>query len=246
VDSWTNDPHILQQTSYKNLNIYIIGGILEYPGDINSTFEANDNLFGFAGLVEDTDVPIWDTGDSTNENATISEILYGIRGLTLFVPSSQASTQEIPQISSNTTQLWDILRNHIINGTTVYSPSFINATYVSSAGQNLHVSSNSSGKFVTSDGTTARIVQPDVLTKNGVFHIIDRILLNPDVNENAAESAYESATKLAGHSSTETGPVGVPTGGSSGGNGAVGQLKGISASGVIALSVIIGSSFLFV
>jgi uncharacterized surface protein with fasciclin (FAS1) repeats len=247
VNSRTNDPQVLQQTSYANLNIYVIGGVLDYPGDINSTFEANSNLAGFASLVSNTDVPIWDTGDSANENATISEVLYGIRGLTLFIPSDQATTQ-IPQISSNTTQLWDILRNHIINGTTVYSPSFVNATYVSSAGQYIHVSSNSSGKFVTSGNTTAQIIQPDVLTKNGVFHIIDRVLLNSDVNEGAAHSAYDSATQLAGHSSTETGPVGVPTGGSSSGNGsngAAGQLKGINTSGVVALSIILGSSFLF-
>lgn len=224
----------------------MIGGILEYPGDVESTFEANSELSGFASLARRTDVRIWDNGDHTVENATVSEVLNGIRGLTLFVPSNQASTQELPQITSNTTQLWDILRNHIINATTVYSPSFVDTTYVSAAGQYLHFSSNSSGKFVTSGSTTARIMQPDVLTKNGVFHIIDRVLLNPDVNEGAAESAYESATELAGHSSTETGPVGVPTGGSSGGiNGAVKSMKGVSTFSVVALSVIFGSSFFF-
>jgi len=239
----TNDPQVLQQSSYENLNIYVVGGILNYPGDINSTFEANSNLAGFSGFAEHTDVTIWDTGNGTNKNATISEVLYGIRGLTFFIPSTQA-VSEIP----HTTQLWPILRNHIINGTTVYSPSLANATYVSAAGQYLHFSSNSSGKFVTSGNTTAQIVQPDVLTKNGVFHIIDQVLLNSDVNDGAAESAYESATNLAGHSSTETGPVGIPTGGSNGGvgsNGAVGQLNGINTFGVVALSVILGTSFLF-
>jgi uncharacterized surface protein with fasciclin (FAS1) repeats len=243
----TNDPRVVQTTSYQNLDIYVINGVLDYPGDINSTFESNNNLTGFADLARDTEVPIWDNGNHTMENVTLDEVLDGVRGLTLFVPSNQASAQEIPQISSNRTRLWDILKNHIINGTTVYTPSFDNTTYVSAAGQNLHFTSNSSGKFVTSGNTTARITQPDVLVKNGVFHIIDRVLLNGDVNEDAADNAFESATDAAGHSSTETGPVGVPTSGSNNGgaNGAVGNLKGVSAFGVAALSIILGSSFLF-
>ena len=249
VNSQTDDPHVSQITSYQNLEIYVINGILDYPRDINTTFESNDNLTGFADLAQSTRVPIWDNGDHTLENATVTEVLYGVRGLTLFVPSNDASTRDIPQISSNKTQLWEVLRNHMINGTTVYSPSLVDTTYVSAAGQYLHFSTNSSGQFVTSGNTTARIIQPDVLTKNGVFHIIDRVLLNEDVNESAASSAYNSATSLAGHSSTETGPVGVPTGGSNNGvggtNGAVGNLKGTNAFGVVALSIILGSSFLF-
>jgi len=237
----------VQIVDYQNLDIYVINGILDYPGDVNSTFESNSNLTGFANLARDTEVPIWDTGNQTVENVTLDEVLYGIRGLTLLVPSNQASAQEIPDISSNTTRLWSVLRNHILNGTTVYSSSFDNSTYVSAAGQNLHFTSNSTGKFVTSGNTTARITQPDVLTKNGVFHIIDRVLLNTDVNEDAADNAFESATSAAGHSSTETGPVGVPTSGpnNGGANGAVGNLKGVSAFGAAALSVILGSSFLF-
>ena len=247
MDRRTNDPQVVQLTSYQNLDIYIIDGILDYPGDLNSTFESNNNLTGFASLAHDTKVPIWDNGNHTVENTTLADVLYGVRGLTFFVPSNQASTEDIPQISSNKTRLWEVLRNHIINGTTVYSPSFDNTTYISAAGQNLHFTSNSTGQFVTSGNTTARITQPDVLTKNGVFHIIDRVLLNADVNENAASSAFSSATEAAGHSSTETGPVGVPTSGSNNGgsNGAVGNLKGVSAFGVAALSIILGSSFLF-
>ena len=243
----TNDPHVVQLTSYQNLDIYVINGILDYPGDLNDTFGSNNNLTGFASVARDTEVPYWDTADNSTKNATLSEVLYGVRGLTLFVPSNQASA-DISQITSNKTRLLDILRNHVINGTTVYSPSFDNTTYVSAAGENLHFTSNSTGMFVTSGNTTARVIQPDVLTKNGVLHIIDRVLLNADVDENAASNAYSSATSAAGHSSTETGPVGVPTSGSNNGgaaNGAVGNLKGVNAFGVVALSIVLGSSFLF-
>jgi len=235
-------PQVVQKTSYENLDIYVVDEVFEYPGDINSTLKADGDLSGFASLARDTKVPVWDTGDQANEDATVSQVLNGIRGLTLLVPSNQASAQGI---SGNNTRLWNILRNHIINGTTVYSPSLANATYISAAGQYLHFRSNSSGKFVTSGDTTAQIIQSDILVKNGVFHIIDRVLLNPEVNEEVADNAYESATELAGHSSTETGPVGVPTGGSSGGiggNGAVGKLEGVGTFGIVALCAILGSS----
>jgi len=249
LESGANDdpgPQVLQQSSYENLNIYVVDDVLNYPDDINSTFKENDNLSGFARFAENTEVPIWDNGDHVNENATVSEVLSGIRGLTLFVPRNQASAHGFPQVSTNTTRLRNILRNHIINGTTVYSPSLINATYTSAAGKPLHFSSNSSGKFITTGSTTAQILQPDVLVKNGVLHIIDQVLSNSEVDEDVAHRAYESATERAGHSSTETGPVGVPTGGSSGGTGgAVGKSAGVGTFGMVALCVILGSSFLF-
>ena len=189
---------------------------------------------------------MWDTGTNTTQQVSITQVLSGVRGLTLFAPDNDASLQLL-QFSGNTTQLWDVLRNQIINGTTVYSPSFVNSSYVSAAGENIHLTSNSTGEFVTSGNTTARIVQPDVLTENGVIHIIDRVLINSDVDQNAANNAYSSASSVAAHSSTETGPVGVPTGGTSNNNvnGAIGNRKGVISFGVVALSVILGSFFLF-
>jgi uncharacterized surface protein with fasciclin (FAS1) repeats len=242
----TNDPIVSQVTSYQNLEIFVIDGVLTYPGDISTTVQSNSQLSGFGAFAQNTQVPVWDTSTNTTDNISVLQDLTGVRGLTLFAPDNQAISQQIPQISGNQTALWAILRNHIINGTTVYSPSFDSATYVSAGGEDFHFTSNSSGKYVTSGNTTAQIVQPDVLIKNGVIHIIDRVLLNTDINQNAANSAYSSATSAAGHSSTETGPVGVPTGGSSNGkvNGAVGSLKGVSSFGLVALSTIFGS-FLF-
>jgi len=246
LDQGTGDgPQVVQKTSYENLNIYVANEVLQYPTAINDTFKADVDLSGFSSLADNTEVPVWDRAHGAYENTSVSDVLYGIRGLTFLVPSNQASAQGI---SGNTTQVWDVLRNHIINGTTVYSPSFDNVTYISAAGQYLHFRSNSSGRFVTSGDTTAQIIQPDLLVKNGVLHVIDRVLLNSNVNEQVAESAYESATGAARHSSTETGPVGVPTGGSSGGvgsNGAIGKLEGLGTFAVVATCITLGSSLLF-
>lgn len=242
----TNDPHVVALSNYQNLDIYVINGILFYPGDLQTTFQSNSQLSGFSDFAQSTQVPVWDTGSNSTQNMSLIQDLSGVRGLTLLAPNNQASSQ-YSQFSGNETQLWDILRNNMINGTTVYSPSFPGSTYVSAAGQNLQFTSNSSGQFVTSGNSTARIVQPDVLTKNGVIHIVDQVLVNANVNQGAADNAYSSASSAAGHSSTETGPVGVPTGSTSNKNtnGAVGNLKGIRGYGVAALSITLGSSFFF-
>jgi len=220
-----------------------------YPADINSTFQSNGQLSGLSTFAQSTQVPVWDTSTNSTQNVSITQVLSGVRGLTFFAPNNEAITQAIPQFSGNTTQLWDVLRNHIINGTTVYTPSFVNATYVSAGGENFRLTTNSTGQYVTSGNITALIVQPDVLTDNGVIHIIDRVLLNPDVNSTAANNAFSSASSLAGHSSTETGPVGLPTGQTTNSNnnvnGATGNLKGVESFGAVALSVILGSFFLF-
>lgn len=49
---------------------------------------------------------------------------------------------------------------------------------------------NATGHFVTSGNVTAQIVQPDVLLPNGVLHVIDRVLLNTQIDSGAASSAY--------------------------------------------------------
>ena len=207
TNSPAKDPRVVQLTSYQNLDIFVINGLLLYPGNITTTFQSNSELSSLANFSQNSEVPIWDTGSNTTQQVSITQVLSGVRGLTLFAPHNNATEH----ISGNITQLWNVLRNHMINGTTVYSPSFVNSTYVSAAGENIHLTSNASGNFVMSGNTTARIVQPDVLTENGVIHIIDRVLMNSDVNQTAADDAYSSASSLAAHSPTETGPVGVPT-----------------------------------
>ena len=209
----TIDPQVVQlNPSYKNLDIIVINGVARYPGDLNSTFKSNPQLSGFANLTQSIYIPYWDTGDNTNSNASISQVLSGVRGLTLFVPENGTFTREISQFSSNQTALLDVLRNHVINGTTLYTPSFLNSSHTSAAGEQFSFTTNSTGSYVTSLNITARVIQPDVLISNGVIHIIDRVLTNTQVNETAAKDAYYSDSSIAGYSSTETGPVGVPTG----------------------------------
>lgn len=72
----------------------------------------------------------------------------------------------------------------------MYSPELSGQNFTSAAGEPLSFVLNATGHFVTSGNVTAQIVQPDVLLPNGVLHVIDRVLLNTQIDSGAASSAY--------------------------------------------------------
>jgi uncharacterized surface protein with fasciclin (FAS1) repeats len=247
VITTSGDPQVGLKHTYQNLDIWFISAVAFYPSDVHNTLASNTALSGFADIVRNTVVSMWDTGENATKDASIIEVLSGVRGLTLFAPENDAFFEQILQLPDNlddATLFWDVFQNHIINGTTVYSPNFLNSSYVSAAGEEFYFTTNSTGSFVTSGNTTARITQPDVLTSNGVIHVIDRALANIDVNETAALDAYLSASSVAAHDTTD---FPFPTGSPSAKfvNGAIGNLNGVNGFGVVALSVVLGYSFLF-
>ena len=79
-----------------------------------------------------------------------------------------------------------------INGTSYYSPTLLQASsppFISESGQPFTFSTNSSGEYVTSGNTTAKIVKSNVLVKNGVVHVIDNVLLNVAFDDAKADAA---------------------------------------------------------
>jgi hypothetical protein len=107
---------------------------------------------------------------------------------------------------------------------------------VSAGGQPLTFTVNTTGVFVTSGSSTAKVVQPNVLTSNGVVHLIDTVLLNTANNPAAASSAQSSAV------STQTGAV-IPTQSTGASLGAVDFSNFKLIAGVIAASIL-GASLL--
>ena len=81
-------------------------------------------------------------------------------------------------------------RTQIINGSTIYSPSFspgMNLT--SAAGEPFSFAQNASGQYVTQGNVTALIVQPDVLLPNGVIHVVDAVFMKVESDAGAASAA---------------------------------------------------------
>lgn len=71
-------------------------------------------------------------------------------------------------------------------------------TVYSASGEPLRITVNQTGVFVsTANNITARVVQPNVLTSNGVIHVIDQVLVNTASNPSAAQSAASVAASQA-------------------------------------------------
>ena len=86
------------------------------------------------------------------------------------------------------------VRDHIkqvINGTSVYSSEMATGkTLTSAAGQGFAFVVNSTGFFVSVGGSNqVQIVEPNVLTSNGVIHIVDGVMIDTNANAAAASSA---------------------------------------------------------
>jgi len=226
---------VTKSVTYQNLVLYVVTQVLEPPGPLSTTL-TKQNLTILSTILSTTDLP--------TDNTTLISALESAEGYTLFAPNDAALTLAASTISAlpNKTVEGTILANHFINGTTVYSPSFISSSgYTSAAGEGLSFTTNSSGTYVTSGSSVAKVVKSDVLVKNGVVHIIDGVLANTAANAAAASSAYVSATSVAAKSTTETGPVGGPTnsGSSSSKGGAIG-LRVSNKGGLVGVLVAAG------
>ncbi|MCL6388889.1 fasciclin domain-containing protein, partial [Pectobacterium carotovorum subsp. carotovorum] len=216
-------------TRWRNLNVFEVNGVFIPPGNVSTALTAVGDA-PLVSVANQVQVP-----GSDGSNTSAIEALQQTRGFTLFAPASEAFTSQVNEtiqgIQDDPSELLAVFQNHYVNGSTVYSPTLreyaANSTgndddggsphLTSAAGQYFTFSTNDTGLYVrVSDDTTARIIRPDILTENGVIHLVDTVLLSTDDNSGVASSAYASASSAATESSTDTQAIifPVPTGGS--------------------------------
>ncbi|KAI0820619.1 FAS1 domain-containing protein [Trametes gibbosa] len=189
-----NDSTVLNTTSVGNITINTVDHVLNAPESLQVTVPAdNVSLTGVEAALRSFQLPTHAANSDQTTNASFFDILNTqLRGFTFFAPNTSAiegATSSIPTLLSNTTALQALFQNHLINGTTVYSPLLSGANFTSAAGEPLSFILNATGHYVSSGNVTAQIVQPDVLLPNGVLHVIDRVLLNTQTDAGAASSA---------------------------------------------------------
>ncbi|KAF9451460.1 FAS1 domain-containing protein [Macrolepiota fuliginosa MF-IS2] len=187
-----NDITVYNGSTYENLFLNSINGVIIPPGNLATSLNTT-NATSFLNFTEQ----VIEVG-SNGTNVTALDFLNNTRGFTLFVPDNTAfETAQLSEFQSNQTALMALLGNHILNGTTQYSPDFENATasgfpanYTTASGETLSVSSNTSGLFLQNqNGSSAQITRPNILLENGVYHIISNVLVETDSNPAQASAA---------------------------------------------------------
>lgn len=174
-----------------NLMVYIIDEVLTIPPAISTLattlFPSLAGLLGQTGLLAP---------------------LAASTGLTVFAPNNAAISAVMSAVGTlNSTQITDILANHVINGSVVYSTGLGSGNYTSAAGEPFMFVTNTTGSFVMSANATARIIQSDIIIQNGVVHLIDEVLVNTASSPAAAASAFSSGIAAAATSADPTGAI---------------------------------------
>ncbi|KAF5309780.1 hypothetical protein D9611_013601 [Ephemerocybe angulata] len=240
-----NNITVSNSSQWRNFFVAEVDGVFTPPGSVSTALTAvNDTqLLSFAQQVQ---VPLED-----GSNGTAVAFLEQARGFTLFAPESQAFTSDvnatIQQLQNNQSAAISFFQNHYVNGSTIYSPTLTslavnassgssNQTIFSAGGEPFTFTFNDTGLFVNNgNGSSARVIRPDVLIENGVIHLIDNVLFNTDSEPSAASSAFASASAAATETATDTQAIGVfpipaPTSTSGGGSGGGGSSSSMSSS----------------
>ncbi|KAL1746142.1 hypothetical protein HDZ31DRAFT_81452 [Schizophyllum fasciatum] len=153
-------------------------------------------------------------------------------GYTIFAPSNEgfiAAGTQLASYAKNDTAFDVLMENHVINGTTIYSSELfppptpdgitiegkLLQNYTSGAGETLSFTANDTGRYIWSGDppeASARILHTDILTNNGVVHVISNVLFNFDDDWGKAKDAYNAAVASASSAtSLETGPIAMST-----------------------------------
>jgi uncharacterized surface protein with fasciclin (FAS1) repeats len=116
--------------------------------------------------------------------AQLVGLLDGSAALTVFAPTDQAfvsflaeSGTTLPQLFENPQLLVDILNYHFVSGD-LFAAALPIATPITTL-QSGRIVIDQNLVITDARGRTAHIVRTDILTSNGVIHVIDRVLLPP-------------------------------------------------------------------
>ncbi|KAK9764250.1 hypothetical protein K7432_008401 [Basidiobolus ranarum] len=124
-----------------------------------------------------------DTAKDAGLNTLVSEItktniaqpINGLQGVTIFAPNDAAfAAAKLDSVSND--QLNNLIKYHIVTPAVLYSTNLTDGTsFTSGQGARLNIHTKDGNLYVNN----ARIVTPNVLTNNGVVHVIDAVL-NPN------------------------------------------------------------------
>lgn len=192
-------------------------------------------------------------------------------GLTIFAPNNDAfnaATKDIAAVSGDAKAFMNLLANHVVNGTVIYTPdlaataakhatdaskkqadgSILVSQLISSTGAPFNITQDMAGNFwVNSNHTSARLVMSgsDFAYNAGVIHTIDKVLWNTDANPSALAKAVEENNQNSGAMTSGSSGSGTSHGTDSGHNAATQAHVSLPVvSSLMALLTFVGASAL--
>lgn len=121
--------------------------------------------------------------------AGLAEALSGDGPFTVFAPTDAAFAAlpegTIPALLADPTgALADILKYHVLAGTVISTDLSDGMTATTLLGKDIEVTINSEGVFINN----AKVTVADIMTDNGVVHVIDAVLIPPVTSANATRN----------------------------------------------------------
>ncbi|KAK9760882.1 hypothetical protein K7432_014663 [Basidiobolus ranarum] len=123
--------------------------------------------------------------------SNLTSTIDGFKGATIFAPSNEA-LKSLDTSKMNATALTDLLKYHVITSTVGYSSDLKDGLLATVQGSNVNIKNNNGAITVNN----AKVVTPNVLTSNGVVHVIDTVLMPGQANSFNDKNTYNSASGL--------------------------------------------------
>ena len=135
--------------------IHMIDSFLQIPSTVSNTAEQLNLASAVGALIA----------------ANLSSTLDSMRDITAFIPTDMAFQAVSGNLSTlQMANLTRVLEYHVHSGSVAYSTDLTNMTLKTLTGQNIAITVANGSVYVNS----AKVVTPDVLVGNGVFHVIDQ------------------------------------------------------------------------
>jgi uncharacterized surface protein with fasciclin (FAS1) repeats len=163
---------------------HIIGRVLIPAGGRNIVQLAVATTGALDSLVKA--VTLASAGTAAGSSDNIAEILSNINGATVFAPTNQAFTDLLAQLSLQrldqvpVATLRAVLKHHVFAGGRVFSNEVPLGNVGMANGTNATIAASGANLTIKGSGTasaTATILATDVMAKNGVVHLISKVIL---------------------------------------------------------------------
>ena len=156
--------------SHVQILIHVVTAVIDLPPQTKDALTSDE--FGWTANLSLT---------STLAPPDIVARIFNSPSITLFVPTNQALVDALARqrisLPMNGTALNNLVLGHVISGSVVFTghgqsnyTSVVGETITISPGSQLGFAVYSKGKF------SANIIHPDIITQNGVMHLIDAVL----------------------------------------------------------------------